>query len=917
LEISAADWATLSPLVDEALDLSPKARIAWLNESATVRALAAVQREQLQQLIKESDAPETDELLATLPQFALKAHHYVDSFKACDAVGPYQLIEKVGVGGMSEVWRARRVDGAYEREVALKLPYAHASVASREHFIRRMERERDLLARLEHPNIARFYDAGIAKTALGAQPYLALEFVEGETLVDYANNRCLTIEARCRLFLQVLSAVQYAHQRFVVHRDLKPSNILVRNDGQVALLDFGIAKVLDEETQIGNATMLTREMGRAITLAYASPEQLLSEPITTASDVYSAGVLFYELLCGKRPFAGHDHSMMSLLGVLDTPPPSPTWVVKSDTAIDASKFGLGTAHSLAKALRGDPAAIAAKAVRRSPTDRYESAAAFGLDIDRYLRDEPVMATQGAYWYTLAKFAKRQQKALLVAAVGLIAVAAVGAGAYRQYEQANLSAARAQSADGLLSGLLGAVSPENASTKSFTAKEILDRSLKELARGAENGQEPLYFFRLAELYQQIGELDTAANLFEVELRRVEKKGDEDASARALIQLAVIATARTKADESHQYLDRAARSLKRFAKDDEQTIKLHIERARAFYEQRRFDESVQELLVAERKLSGLSLQPKRLLAEQRELMGHVAFQRSDLDYARAMYAEAADIDLSSEGRGEIAQLVGRLHIISLDVQRGAFSSAKQLAEQVLPLLKSRFSDQSSHVISCESLYARALLLTGELDKAEEIAKRVEASAKINKLTDYIDSAKVTRLSAAMYRDRGIDIQRELIELISSFAGGTVNPRQEVVRRLLAEDLLRNGKTEDALTVLRVNEERIRSLVGSQHIQAAPTQVLLAIALLRTGQLDAAEGMLSSARSIVLAKRGKDHPVALSAEIYLALIPLLRTKQVTLPPESLLRSFAWQMGTQKLSTWFSSIEVRESLATLPLVF
>jgi Transposase DDE domain group 1/Protein kinase domain len=210
-----------------------------------------------------------------------------------------RLIER---GGMSEVWLAERTDGFLKRPVALKLPYASAS-----HFAQRLFREKDILASLVHPGIARLYDAGVAE---GGRLFLALEFVEGEHLSAYCNARALSIRDRIGLFLQVLSAVQYAHSRLVIHRDLKPSNILVTNDGQVKLLDFGIAKL----TTGGEAseTELTQLAGRALTLSYASPEQISGQPVTTASDVFSLGVILFELLTGERPFAPARNSRAAL-----------------------------------------------------------------------------------------------------------------------------------------------------------------------------------------------------------------------------------------------------------------------------------------------------------------------------------------------------------------------------------------------------------------------------------------------------------------------------------------------------------------------------------------------------------------------------------------------------------------------------
>ena len=238
--------------------------------------------------------------------------------KAGALVGPYRLLRELGVGGMGSVWLAERADGTLKRQVALKLPRASWARGLAE----RMARERDILASLEHPNIARLYDAG---TDAQGRPFLALEYVEGQPIDVYCSERALSIRQRLQLLLEVASAVTFAHSRLVVHRDLKPSNILVTADGQVRLLDFGIAKLMEgDRTQ---ETQLTQMAGRALTLDYASPEQIRGEPIGTASDVYSLGVVAYELLAGAKPYKlkrGSAAELEETIATVDAPLASAT-----------------------------------------------------------------------------------------------------------------------------------------------------------------------------------------------------------------------------------------------------------------------------------------------------------------------------------------------------------------------------------------------------------------------------------------------------------------------------------------------------------------------------------------------------------------------------------------------------------------
>ena len=241
-------------------------------------------------------------MLEHLPRLAQQA---VDEGLAKNAGAPagtiidrYRLVREIGRGGMGTVWLAEATDSGLKRAIALKLP--HPSLYSAE-MAERFARERDILASLTHPNIARLYDAGVSAEG---QPYLALEYIEGIPLTTYCDARRLTLSERVELFLQVLRAVQYAHTQLVVHRDLKPSNILVAQDASVHLLDFGIARLIGdaEGSEVGDSP-LTQLGGRALTLDYASPEQIAGQPIGTASNVYSLGVIFYELLTGSRPYA--------------------------------------------------------------------------------------------------------------------------------------------------------------------------------------------------------------------------------------------------------------------------------------------------------------------------------------------------------------------------------------------------------------------------------------------------------------------------------------------------------------------------------------------------------------------------------------------------------------------------------------
>src|SRR5262245_22319683 len=302
--MNAESWTRLNRLLDEALDLPPADRERWL---ASLGPEHHAVKTRLSALLAHASSVQASSFLAaphmgpTTPDPSSSDQCATPSAPDEDRpgaiIGPYRLLRSIGAGGMGAVWLAERADGLFQRQVALKLPRA---AWPRADLVERMARERDILAALTHANIARLYDAGLTA---GGRPYLALEYVEGRTIDAYCASERHDVRARLRLFLQVIDAVAYAHARLVVHRDIKPSNVLVTHDGQVRLLDFGIAKLLDDGSD--RDTRLTELSGRPHTPEYASPEQISGEPLGIATDVYSLGVVLYELLTGTRPYKLH------------------------------------------------------------------------------------------------------------------------------------------------------------------------------------------------------------------------------------------------------------------------------------------------------------------------------------------------------------------------------------------------------------------------------------------------------------------------------------------------------------------------------------------------------------------------------------------------------------------------------------
>jgi len=470
LDIDAQTWSRVSPLLDQALDLQPQQRAAWLD------ALPPPEDELkglLRDLLARAGCVETDALLAELPKFDAvddngnPANADQDGTPGThatgDTVGPYRLVRELGVGGMGVVWLASRADGLMQRSVALKLPHG----PFRGDLAARIAREREIIATLDHPHIARLYDAGVAADG---QPFLALEHVDGQPIDRYCDERHLGVAARLRLFVQAANAVAHAHAQLVVHRDIKPSNLLVDAHGQVKLLDFGIAKLLAEG--LSDAPDLTQQGIRALTPDYASPEQIAGLAVGTRSDVYSLGVLLFELLTGSRPYRLKRNSRAALEEAIlaaEAPRPSHT---ASDTASEPG---------LRRALRGDLDTIVLKALKKPVAERYASVAALVDDIERHLSSRPVLARPDSAGYRSRKFIVRNHIAVGTATALLLTVCFGAGAALWQARIAIAERQRAESVKDFVAAIFREASPyEGSGTKDLTAIDLLKQADKKLA-----------------------------------------------------------------------------------------------------------------------------------------------------------------------------------------------------------------------------------------------------------------------------------------------------------------------------------------------------------------------------------------------------------------------------------------------------
>ncbi len=444
-------WRLVESLFAEAAELPEDQRAAWLDAACADPDLRA----EVARLLEADGSATHDDAIRAVVSDAMQ--QAAESTAPPDAVvGRWRLIREVGRGGMGTVYLAERADGQYRGHAAIKFVRGVlADPLRRERFLA----ERQFLADLDHPSVARLLDAG--NTADGT-PYFVMEYVDGRNIVEYADSHALSLAERIELFRRTCNAVQHAHEALVIHRDLKPSNILITADGSPKLVDFGIAKLIDAGVA-GAGESAT--INRALTPAYASPEQILGRRVTVQTDVYSLGVVLYELLTGSVPFArqrttpGEFEQM-----VAHTQPPRPSAVARD--------------RSWQRALRGDLDTILLTALAKDPARRYASVATFAEDLRRYLVGEPVLARSDSWPYRAGKFISRH-RAGVATATGLVVMIAALVAFYTlrltaERDRARLAARQAEQVSAFLTDLFSGADPTRGSYTDLTARQLLDR-----------------------------------------------------------------------------------------------------------------------------------------------------------------------------------------------------------------------------------------------------------------------------------------------------------------------------------------------------------------------------------------------------------------------------------------------------------
>jgi eukaryotic-like serine/threonine-protein kinase len=729
--------------------------------------------------------------------------------------GGYTLDRPLGEGGMGSVWLARRSDGRYEGHAAIKLLNI-ASLGRKG--AERLRHEANALAKLSHPHITHLIDAGVAD----GQPYLVLEYVEGEPIDRWCDARALPVDARVRLFLQVLGAVSHAHSRLILHRDLKPSNILVTKDGSVKLLDFGIAKLLEGDGQGTAPSELTRLHGPAMTPEYAAPEQLQRGDVTTATDVYALGVLLYVLLVDTHPTADATHTPLEQMqAVVDTEPVSLSDVALNIDAEIAHNRGVSP-ERLARLVSGDLDNIVAKALKKAPAERYATAHALANDLQRYLNNEPVSARRDSPTYRLGKFVRRHRVAVAaLTSIVLVLVAGIAGTTWqaieakrqraeataqaresaRQRDVAQFQAQRAEASSEFMSLMLEEVGPGG---RPLTPVELVDRGVQLLDR--RYADDPQFAARMllqmSRRYMDLGNSDKQSEVLARALAIAREQDDPDVLADVECTIVRTETDASRFDSAAQHLQSARAALHRApnadvatkvdclraeaevadAQQDTEAAIAHLRTAQRLLEDARTTRGLQYHAVLT-DLGGIYFRTSRFretlelnertaraldengrggtLGRVRVAMNHASIL---LRLGEVTRAQAASLDAMKRAqRLDDDKPSMPDHAVSYSIILNRLGRSDESIERLTPASRELHAAGSGlWALSADYHLARALMLSGRYDESLDRLEQVRRAWSENATANKDRLADLTRTQAEIELSKGrLDKARELIE------------------------------------------------------------------------------------------------------------------------------------------------------------
>ena len=799
---TVTDWKELSELYEKADELDAAALDTWMAQ------LQASEHRLLPRLVLMLQARKqlcSNDFLDTPARLSGLPNPEPSDWREGQSLGPYRLLRPIGSGGMAEVWLAARDDGAFTREVAIKLLYRQTLGPQRDSVAQRFQRERDILASLTHPHIASLLDAGVTPSG---QPWLALQFVCGEPITVWCDQQRFDLMGRVRLFLQVLVAVQHAHTMLVIHRDLKPANILVTAQGQVQLLDFGIAKLLEQDGVSTTETELTRLGGRPLTPRYASPEQLLGLPLSTTSDVYSLGVVLYEILCGETAYELRLESAAQLENaILENEVRAPS---RRTVSLQTATSRKVSPKALRKALANDLDAIVLKSMDKQPSLRYGSVEAMRLDLERWLDGKPVQAKAPSTTYRLRKFVQRHRLGVGLGTAAIVSLLAITTTAVILGLQARDESARALAARDFLIDMFRQADPDLSHGAEITARQLLDQGKKTIVTTL-NSQPLLQ----AELLR--GLADAQANLADY----------------------------AKADQT------LGEAVKRFTqlgqtRDAAITLAQQGDAAQTMGDNGRAEDLLMQAVARYPQYAG----DAEFMVQYESVRGSIAFSGGDLPKARALLESALAYADKAYGIADLRTVPTVRLLAEIEAQAGAPQVAIQRLDKLLAGAASIKGLQAWDLIAIQVTRAGLENTAGQFRLAAEhfeiAAKQCEKELNPDSETcTTLRSRQIRVLLVQGYRERALGLLPSLFAQL----GADESPlRQAEALLLLSRVLALNGKQNERPELWA----RMRALGDSGPEVKQPQYVKLwallvpAESLLHAGQPEAAQALLQRVQS-----------------------------------------------------------------------
>ena len=727
-------------------------------------------------------------------------------------IGAYTLVSPIGHGGMGSVWLAARSDGRFEGHAALKLLNAALVGRAGEE---RFKREGTILARLTHPHIARLIDAGVTRTG---QPYLVLERIEGRHIDRYCTEEGLEIEQRIRLFLDVQSAVAHAHAQLIVHRDLKPSNVLVDANGQVKLLDFGIAKLLEADELATPQTLLTGEGGQALTPKYAAPEQVTGGRITTATDVYALGVLLYELLSGHHPTG------------LTTA--TPAEFVKAVADTEPARLSIALPESadprLRRLLRGDLETIVGKALKKNPAERYGSVAEFADDLRRFLDDKPISARPDTLGYRAAKFVRRHRRMLAAAAiVTAIVVGLVGFYTERlaaERDRARLEAEKASKISELLSGLLTGADPFRTPDGGNvpTVLNLLDLGVQKITRDLADRPElqAEMFTLIGRTYERMGMNAKALPLEEqaLALSRRALGPDHVIVAQSLNNLGVLQRVLGHLDASEPLLRESLAMRRRLLGPQHPDVAITlVELARVLQDRGHMEEAeglAREALDIRRKAFG---DEHRETATSKNELALILYRRGDLAGAEPLFQQNLATTSRLLGASHASTATATNNLALVKMFGGDPVAGEALLRKALEIDRVVFGDQHPSYANTLHNLGQSLELQGRLEEAQTILEEVlritrprlgDQHTRVQTYAASLARVRIARGDAAATEE---SMRQVLVARMGLHPAGDWRIAQ--AQSLLGAALLAQHNYADAEPLMLAADENLKPVAGAQ--------------------------------------------------------------------------------------------------------